>query len=239
MELMNHRLLRIITATACAPALALLAACGHLIIGNASYAPETPSAHMPLVKSAELQSLILKPTEVGTIMNATQLDITAVYTTVGAVPQDAVSDPKCAGALIAGAEPMYRGSGYRAVQGLGMKGEQDRLVDQGAGAFGDADEAHRFIDTAVTQWTACVDKLLTVTAPGAAPVNWIAHGPTTSYGAHVLLRMQEGGHGYACSHAMTDRSNVVADVLACSYEEDRLNDQAATIANAMLAKMPQ
>ncbi|WP_431505984.1 sensor domain-containing protein [Mycobacterium sp.] len=232
---MRQRLLRIVAALVWVAVLALPVACTHVVAGSPSYATQTQSANLPLVKNTGLLSLMLKPDEIGAVMKAPPLEVSAIYTTVSSVR--GVSDQKCGGAISAGAEPMYRGSGYRAIVGLGMHGPQDRVVDEAAATFGDADEAHKFVATGIAQWADCVNRTLTITLPGRPVVNWIASGPSTSYGVHVLLRRQEGGQGYVCSHAMAARSNVAADVLACSYDEALINEQAASIVNMMLAKI--
>src|SRR5579875_1464709 len=100
---MQPRLLRINAATVFAPALAFLVACSHVVSGRPTYGPETASATLPLVKTSELMSLIPPPSDVGSVMK-TKLNVSDIYAVVGAVPTGTVSDPKCAGALIAGAE---------------------------------------------------------------------------------------------------------------------------------------
>jgi serine/threonine kinase PknH len=228
---MNQRPLRAIADCVSLAACASLVGCTHLVAGTSSYHPENTVEHLTLVKNAQLPSLILQAPEVSGVMKA-ELDAVAIYSNVG--PKPGVADQKCAGAVAAGAEPMYRGSGYAAVMGLGMVGEDDRSVDEGVAAFGDAAAAHEFVETRVHQWKDCANRVLTLTPLDGPPVHWVAQGPTTSYGVGVLLRTQEGTSGYGCSHGLAARSNIVADVLACSHDTPSLNDQVASIANKML-----
>jgi hypothetical protein len=228
---MNQRPLRAIADCVSVAACASLVGCTHLVAGTSSYHPENTVEHLTLVKNAQLPSLVLQAPEVSGVMKA-ELDAVAIYSNVG--PKPGVADQKCAGAVAAGAEPMYRGSGYAAVMGLGMVGEDDRSVDEGVAAFGDAAAAHEFVETRLHQWKDCADRVLTLTPPDGPPVHWVAQGPTTSYGVGVLLRTQEGTSGYGCSHGLAARSNIVADVLACSHDTPSLNDQVASIANKML-----
>jgi hypothetical protein len=228
---MYQRPLRAIALCVSVAACASLVGCTHLVDGTSGYRPENTVEHLSLVKISQLPSLILQAPEVSGVMKA-ELDTVAIYSNVGAKP--GVADQKCAGALTAGAEPMYRGSGYGGVTGLGMVGEDDRAVDEGVVAFGDAAAAHEFVETRVHQWKDCANKVLTMTPADGPPVHWVAQGPATSYGVGVLLRTQEGTSGYGCSHGLAARSNVVADVLACSHDSEALNDQVASIANKML-----
>jgi serine/threonine kinase PknH len=230
-SVMYQRPFRAIVGWVSVAACASLVGCTHLVEGTSSYHPENTVEHLTLVKNAELPSLVLQAPEVSGVMKA-DLDAVAIYSNVG--PKPGVADQKCAGAVAAGAEPMYRGSGYAAVTGLGLVGEDDRAVDEGVVAFGDAAAAREFVETRLHQWKDCTNKVLTLTSPDGQTTHWVAQGPTTSYGVGVLQRTQEGTSGYACSHGLAARSNVVADVLACSHDTASLNDQVAAIANKML-----
>jgi serine/threonine kinase PknH len=230
-SVMYQRPLRAIALSVSVTACASLVGCTHLVDGTSGYRPENTVEHLSLVKNAQLPSLILQAPEISGVMKA-DMHAVAIYSNVG--PKPGVADQKCAGAVAAGAEPMFRGSGYAAVMGLGMVGEDDRSVDEGAVAFGDAASAHEFVETRLHQWKDCTNRVLKLTPPDGPAVYWVAQGPTTSYGVGVLLRTQEGTSGYGCSHGLAARSNVVADVLACSHDTPSLNDQVASIANKML-----
>jgi hypothetical protein len=228
---MYQRPLRAIALCVSVAACASLVGCTHLVDGASGYRPENTVEHLSLVKNAQLPSLILQAPEISGVMKA-DMHAVAIYSNVG--PKPGVADQKCAGAVAAGAEPMYRGSGYAAVMGLGMVGEDDRSIDEGVVAFGDAAAAHEFVETRLHQWKDCANRVLKLTPPDGPETNWVAQGPTTSYGVGVLQRTQEGTAGYGCSHGLAARSNVVADVLACSHDTPSLNDQVASIANKML-----
>jgi hypothetical protein len=176
---MYQRPLRAIVGCVSVAACASLVGCTHLVEGTSSFHPENTVEHLTLVKNAELPSLVLQAPEVSGVMKA-DLDAVAIYSNVG--PKPGVADQKCAGAVAAGAEPMYRGSGYAAVMGLGMVGEDDRSVDEGVAAFGDAAAAHEFVETRLHQWKDCADRVLTLTPPGWATRALGCPGP------HYLLR---------------------------------------------------
>ena len=228
---MYLRPLRAIVSCVSVAACASLVGCTHLVDGTSSYHPEITADHLTLVKNNELPPLILQAPEISGVMKA-DLDAVAIFSNVG--PKPGVADQKCAGAVAAGAEPMYRGSGYAGVMGLGLVGPDDLSVDEGVVAFGDAAAAHEFVETRLHQWKNCTNKVLTLTSPDGQTTHWVAQGPTMSYGVGVLQRTQEGTAGYACSHGLAARSNVVADVLACSHDTAAVNDQVASIANKML-----
>jgi hypothetical protein len=228
---MYRRPLRAITGCVAVAACASLVGCTHVVAGTSEYRPDSTVEKLSFVKINQLPSLLLQDVEVSGVMKA-ELQTVATHDNVG--PKPGVADQKCAGAVAAGAEPMYRGSGYGGVAALGMVGPDDRTVDEGAVAFGDATAATEFVQTRVAQWKDCANKVLTLTIPDKPATHWVAQGPNISYGVGVLLRTQEGTGDFGCSHGLAARSNVVADVLACSHDEAALNDQVASIVNKIL-----
>lgn len=224
-----RRAARSITVAACA----VLTGCTHLVAGSASYAPDSAAKAYALVKTDQLAALVLQPPEIDGVMHA-EYDVEHVYIAIDAAPGIKAIDRKCVGALLAGAEPAYRGSNYGAVRGMGLRGPDDRVVDEAVVAFPDAAAAAEFVRTQAASWKDCVGTVLTMGPPEYPETHWVAQPPATSYGVAVLFRTQEGHPDFGCTHGLVARSNVVADVLACSHESAELNDQVAAIANKML-----
>lgn len=239
--LMSQRIRRAFVAIVSAQVVGSLAACAHVINGSPTYASDIPTAELPLVKIVQLPDLIPTAAEIGAVVKAPQLATVVIYTKLDTLPVGTLSDPKCIGAMTPAAEPPYRGSGYQAVYG---RLEQDptppvlRNVNEAVAVFGSAEEAQRFVSTQINRWKDCSGRTLTVELE-QPPVNWVISVPTRSDGVAVLLRRQEGGQGYACSRGMAARSNIVADVVVCSLDEDAVTGQAGALVNMILARIPK
>lgn len=224
--------LRILAGCVAAAACMSLVGCTDRVSGTSSYQPSVGAKNYTLVKVNQLWSLLLGPDEVSGVMKA-DFTISVKYINVDFSAGIKELDRRCVGAMLAGAEPMYRGSNYGGVAGFGMTGPDDRLVDQAAVAFPDAAAAAEFVNTRVAQWHECANKVLMLHPPDKPEAAFVSPGPTTAYGVGVFPRTQEGTD-FGCSHGLAARSNVVADVLACSPDQDPLNDQVASIVNKML-----
>lgn len=215
-----------------------LAACTRAVDGHGVYATETSSGNLPLVKIDELPDLILPPSEAGPVIDAPGLTSLVTYSAVNPVPNGLLSDMKCVGVMAPGAESSYRGSGYQGIYGSMFQDHGQPRLTQTTIAFGGGDDAQAFVNTATSRWKDCASKTLTVNID-QPPANWTVSGPHRSDGVTVLLRRLEGGQGVACSRAMAARSNIVADVLVIGTDDADLEHQGATIANMMLAKIPE
>ncbi|MGH3637154.1 MAG: sensor domain-containing protein, partial [Mycobacterium sp.] len=83
----------------------------------------------------------------------------------------------------------------------------------------------------------CANKTMTVKTD-SQEVTWTLNDPVTARDVPVQLHAAEGAAGYACSRAIAARSNVVADVAACSDDNTDLIDQAAALVNLIINKIP-
>lgn len=218
------------------PMILLLANCTRAAEGRPIYASQTASNDLPLVKIDQLRSLMLTAAEAGPLINDSDLAGMLTYTEANHVPDGFLSDLKCAGVMAPGGELTYRGSGYHSVYGEMLVDQDQPRVGEVAIAYGGAEEAQAFVDTATRQWKNCAGRTLTVNLQ-QPPVNWIANAPRRSDGVDVLLRRMEGGQGFACARAMAARSNIVVDVLVCGTDEADLEHQGATIVNMALSRI--
>ncbi|MGV0836396.1 sensor domain-containing protein [Mycolicibacterium thermoresistibile] len=212
-------------------------ACAQSVDGAAVYAPDVPRDDLPLVKIAELRDLVPTPEEARTVIDAPTLIYLMAYTKPDSLPQDTLSEPECASAVIPNDVSAYRGSGYAAVYGRLADDLRSQRISTGVAAFAGAEEAHEFVTQQVERWRECTDRTLTVSL-GGQELQWTTSGPTRAEGVHVLLRRQEGVD-YACSRGVAARANVAADVLVCGRDAEAVNPQAGKLANLMLAKIPE
>jgi serine/threonine kinase PknH len=215
-------------------------ACDRTIDGSAQFAAGAAPTNLPLVKIDALPNLIPTLDQAAKAMDAPPFEIAGVYDGMEPLTDAKLSDPSCEGAVFGIVESVYRGSNYQGVYGqlTGTAGGQNnRSLDQGVVAMSSAEDAQTFVDTQVDAWKRCTGKPLTVTVEGQQVI-WTASAPIRSYGVPVLHRTQQGVASYACSHALAARSNIVADVVACSDDEKTINDQAAALVNMSMAKIP-
>lgn len=221
------------------PVILLSVSCSRAVDGHPTYATQTRNSELPLVKIAQLPSLILTPAEAGAVINGPDLASILTFDKADRMPDGALSDPKCAGLFAPGDELTYRGSGYQAIYGQLSEDHEQRRVFEAVAAFGTGVQAQAFVDADVKRWKDCAGKILTVTLQ-EPPANWIASGPNRSDGVVVVVRRLEGGQGYACSRAVAAGSNIVADISVCRLEQpDLVETQAARIANMILARIPR
>ncbi len=221
-------------------AASLLAGCEHVIGGSAHYAAGPPAMDLPLVKLDAMPALMPTPDEAAAVMKSPQLMTVVTYDAMQPLAGASVSDPNCVGAVFGIEESVYRGSDYQGVYGqlAGDPSLQNSLrVDEGVVAFSGADDAQALVAAQTQLWKGCTGKTLTVKVEDQS-VHWVASGPTTSDGVAVLLRTQQDGQVYACSHALAAKSNIVADVGVCSNDKTTVGDQAAALVNTILGKVP-
>lgn len=228
---------RAVRVLASVAAVAALSGCAHMMAGQAVYASETASAASRSVKMVDLPKLIPTLPELSAAVNSAQLTKTGTVTGIEPLPENFIlSEPNCVSVMSPGLESTYRGSGYLGAYGLAANGG---VVDAVAVAFLSAKAADRLADAQTDKWKRCTDKTFTANVGDQPPVNWIVSGPTRSYGVAVLLRIQEGGGGFACARGMAARANVVADVLICNPDQAVVEHQASRVVNMILDKIPE
>jgi serine/threonine kinase PknH len=192
-------------------------------------APAAPAAPTP---SANLNSILLSPADINTVMGASNMQPTnqteQMLTSAGTV-----SNPDCLGALLAIQAPAYQGSGYTAVFGQALNAEDPpHFVYEAAVSFPSAEQAHAFVRTSADKWPACVGQLLTVTTPSKI-FHWNFANPTGAPPKIAQVHTQLHG-GRACQHALSAVSNIVIDVVACGAQ---ITDEGSRIADQMAAKV--
>jgi serine/threonine kinase PknH len=190
-----------------------------------------PSAAAP-TPSVDLNSILLGPTDINTVMGVSNMQPTNQAEQMG-VPPGTLSNPDCLGALAAIQGSVYQGSGYTAVRGQALNAEEPpHFVYEAAVSFPSAEQALGFVRTSADKWQACVGQLLTVTTPNKI-FHWNFANPTGAPPKITQVHTQLHG-GRTCQHALSAVSNIVIDVVACGAQ---IADEGSRIADQMAAKV--
>ena len=218
------------TATGALIAVALAA----LIIKYVTDDPTPPPPPAPSVAPEALNSLLLTPDEVDSIMGTTNLEPGEIFDQMSSEPPT-ISDPDCLGAQFNALQAAYQGSGYSTVadQALTSEDPEYTYVNQTAVLFPSPDQARAFVDASADSWGGCSGRTLTVTAKDQATYNWSFGDVTESDSQISQTTEQEGMEGYGCQHVLRAVANAVVEVQAC---QDNISDEADQIAESMAAK---
>jgi len=197
--------------------------------------PTIPAAAPPVAAptpSVDLNSILLGPADINTVMGASNMQPTNQAEQMG-VPPGTLSNPDCLGALAAIQGSVYQGSGYTAVRGQALNAEDPpHFVYEAAVSFPSAEQALGFVRTSADKWQACVGQLLTVTTPNKI-FHWNFANPTGAPPKITQVHTQLHG-GRTCQHALSAVSNIVIDVVACGAQ---IADEGSRIADQMAAKV--
>ncbi|CDO90010.1 serine/threonine protein kinase [Mycobacterium triplex] len=188
------------------------------------------------IAATRLSSLLLSPSDINTIMGATNIQPGKPITSMGTSTMT-VSVPACQGALYTTQDAAYAGSGYTGINGLvsAEPGDNnDHWVNQAVVAFPTADKAKAFLQSSLDKWKTCVGQTVTVTNSSGKTYRW-TFAPIQGNSPKIsVLQTQEGADGWQCEHAMSVANNVIVDVNACGYH---ISDQSSQIADKIVDKV--
>jgi serine/threonine kinase PknH len=215
-----------------------------LLLAIPSSPPSSPPAPPhPLVTPTQAASLLLSADQINSIMGATGMAATGQPRNEPFNESVNISDPNCLGALYAGEQSVYQGSGFTQVtdQVVHEPGDNpDHAVLQSVAIFPAIDNARAFLTKSVSQWQSCAGQTVTLTTtennPGSTPTNstarWTFAQPTTTDTKIALVSTQEDANGWGCQHVLATALNIVTDVRACAYH---VTDQASTVSDKIIA----
>ncbi|MGO9506307.1 MAG: sensor domain-containing protein, partial [Mycobacterium sp.] len=199
---------------------------------NTVAAATTTTTPLPPVSPAQLQSILLNATQINTMVGGSGMQTSAVITEPDKTPYQ-LSIPDCVGALNAGQDSVYAGSGYTAVAGqkVDEPATSAHQVIEVVVDFPSADEARAFVTNSAGKWKACAGKAVTQSLSGDQRRytfgNLVGNVPKIT-----LLVTAEGGS--MCQRALSAVSTVVIDVTACGYQ---LTDDAGRVVDAIAANV--
>ncbi len=188
----------------------------------------------PTAGADELRAMLLSVEDVRRIIDMPDLEINETYDDVP--DDDEFSAGVCAGVPFNTSEVAYRDREYQAVQGTNMRspGEfPEHWVDQALVRFNSGDDAQRFVADAVRIWRDCAGAVINTVPEDSVPQRWTI-GDTKGSALPMVTSSLVGIAGYTCAHAMTDKTNLVIDVVVCSRG---VNDEAETILHRIASRV--
>lgn len=152
-----------------------------------------------------------------------------------------VVEQECRGAMGAGEQATYDGSGYQGFQLELVKDQADASFVANAtvavATFLTADQAEHFFDQQPQKWGSCAARTLTFDY-GERGTRVMRLGPTAVTSDRILTLPENwvDAPQQQCEHALAVRNNVVIDVQACSATRGQ---PAVTILRDIVAKIAQ
>ncbi len=215
-----------------------LSGCAHATDGKPVYDSASPAPSSHLVKAADLQRLFPSPSEFGALIDSPQLHQDDNYTDAVPLPPGRfISDPACTIAMSPGLDTTYRGSKYQGAYGIDASDDHSRVLEAVAAGFPGAREAQANVDAQLDKLKGCANKDLSAGSDNRPPAHYMLGDITQSNGVAVLVRVQEGGQGYACGRGVAAKDNVVADVMMCNFDPSVVEHQTGALANLVLEKV--
>jgi PknH-like extracellular domain len=214
-------------------AASVLSGCVSTVSGTAVRPQSAAPADVPPLTDAKLDGVLLSIGDLNGIVGSTQMKITSELDEMTDHSGE-VSDPDCLGAIYGAEEPVYAGSGWTALRDQIARepGEDnEHWVEQTAVLYPTAEKAQKFFDDSKSAWQGCAGYSVSVDDDSATYL-WQIDSLTSEDALITQMTAQEDAEGWACQHAMSVVSNVIAEAWACGYS---IKDEAATIANEMVA----
>ncbi|TDZ83240.1 Serine/threonine-protein kinase PknH [Mycobacteroides salmoniphilum] len=179
----------------------------------------------PVVASGAVNTLLLTPATINTVMGTTNLVAPPNETYSRALRPGTFTPQECAGAFLPGEENTYSalngGPNGIAVQAIHEAVRpRSHNVLQVVSTFADADAARKFFDQRVADWASCDGKIVTLrNEDGSADKARI--GPTSvkeDINYLTVTNPDPAADGMVCQRAITTISNVVVDTRTCARD---------------------
>ncbi|CQD21097.1 serine/threonine-protein kinase [Mycobacterium lentiflavum] len=188
--------------------------------------------------SAQLDSYLLGPADVGAIVNDPNLVVSEKAAQLRNL-RATLSIPDCKGAYEPIEETAYKGAdGYVAVSGqavhTGGENPAHRLYEAVA-KFASPDAAAAFVRTTADKWKACAGQSVTVDFNGKSAA-W-KFGEVTGTVPRIYQERTEADGTRVCHHALHAASSVVVDLLLCGPDAE--TGQAGKLAGQIAARVSQ
>lgn len=233
---------------------ATLAAAGTTLFVRSQHRPVAaePGANVstakgaPTVYAAALPGLLLSPQQLADMIGAPKM---VVHSSVDMPQDDRGADvlfgknADCLGGLRPAIHSAYANTGWNAARIQGLTDTADALiqqtlhysVEQGVISFSSVDAARKALADLTSLWSFCSGRTMTMALPGKPLQRSTLGSVTDKNGIVSMTNTREGDTGWRCQRAMTTRSNVIVDIMACRAD---LANQGLDILNAIAAKIP-
>lgn len=192
----------------------------------------TSSSPAPTVAVTALEGLLPTASTVDTALHISGLDIRDTRQAVYVLENDdRVSDMDCISVPYVSQGAVYEGSGYTAIRARRME-KKDVIIDTAAATFPTSADATEFREKITQQWQGCARKSLNRYFSGNDDdETWMIGSTETGEDTAHTIAYQEGGEGWACTHAIGSRGNAALEALVCG---NGMTDEAATLLDSML-----
>jgi serine/threonine kinase PknH len=200
---------------------------------NPTTAPTPSTGPTTTIAPGRLDSILLTPQEVDTVMGASGMQPLAPVNQSPVVWTS--SNPDCAETLHPALDSVYRGSGYTSIryEQLSEPGSPTHVVEQAAVTFGSADQALGFVKSSAAKMGACAGRNITETENGQ--VFQLTIGNLVGEVPKITQQYTREA-GVTSQRAVRAVSNLVIDV---SVSSAQISDQADQIADQMTTKAIQ
>jgi len=202
---------------------------------DASATETTTSSPEATIPVADLKGLLPSVSKVQSVLHLSGLDVVDDWSDAYVLrPEDRVSEVSCVGVQYVSEGTVYSGSGYTAMRGQRMR-KDGAIVDANVASFPNAADAAGFVDKSTQTWQNCAGKPLTrYFSASDESESWMIGTPETSDDSVRILNYEEGGEGWACSHALGNKTNVIVETLVCG---NAVSDDAGRLLDEMLSSM--
>ena len=213
--------------------------CVQTISGSPVKAPGGNSipntANVPPLSESQLDHLLLPVRNINVIVGGTDVEVVAAAQNPGD-HYAVISDLGCLGAVYAGDERVYAGSGWTAARDAELREPSDtneHWVEQTAVLYPSAEQAKKFFDTSSDQWRRCTNSAVAIDESGYGDVIFWTLGDVHKAGESVITldSFQEESDGWTCQHAMGLVSNLIAESFACGRS---ITDEAEQIVDGIM-----
>lgn len=209
---------------------------GQTDTADGSDAAETttssPEATIPV---ADLKGLLPSVSQVQSTLQLTDLEVKDDWSDARSLrPDDRVSDGSCLGTQYTSEGTVYTGSGFTAMRGERLE-RKGTIVATTVTGFPSAGDAAALVDKSTQTWKNCAGKPLTRYFSSLdESESWMLGTAEVNEGVLHVLNFEEGGEGWACSHALADKTNVVIETLVCGVG---VTDEGSRLIDEVLSSM--
>jgi eukaryotic-like serine/threonine-protein kinase len=227
---------RIVAAALTVVAVAAAAAFTAVTLYARSHRPSPgvgpTTAAAPPLPAAALTRLLLPADQIAAIMATPKVTVEHTDDTPLTETGDFVGKD-CVGAWQPAQGVVYNSVGQTGVRAQTL-GEAIIMVIQAVIAMPSADAAHKLVTDQTPVWSACAGRTFVDNRNPAEPTHWTFGQLTNSGGTLSMTHAPEEHPLVGCQRALSARSNIVIDVLACKIQAD---NQAVDILNAIAANV--
>jgi hypothetical protein len=204
----------------------LVASCGLALTACASTVSGTPVRARSSGQVDGLTAMLLSIEDIGAITGLTDLEITNAYDELLGFLE--FTPEECIGVPFNTIDKGYRDSRYQAISGMVMQPPEPTLrdwVDEAVVQFATAADAHRFVTESAAKWRNCAGTEVRAVPDEENGLQIWKIGDTSDIEVLPELRglmvrtTRVDVAEPECAHAMTDRANIVIDVVVCGQND--------------------